>query len=189
MSGNVRAGSITLPGQVGRILSGMGIAAMAAPLGFAPRGIYLVATGGLSADVLVQLGTGAGGRASRRIAVGPRGAWLSVAGWEVAGVEVLAVGDATTQVAWAWTATEPTGYDLLRIEVLDSSGGTVAVPEGARKLAVSGAIAGWTWRTNVAGVNLDIAQALAAGAFVDIQGTHFINVTPGIVGCWQVEPI
>lgn len=182
-----KAGRISQPGQRGVILSTSPINLIAGETGFRPEGLYLRTSTG-SASVIVRVGAGLGASATRRLTLGERGAWLSVAGWQVVGIDVESVSGTDVAVSYAWTATPPNGDTFLYVAALDSSGTAIAVPEGARKVATSAALAGLTFRSSPAGAALDLSVPTSAGIPVDVLGTHYVNATPGVIACWFIEP-
>lgn len=156
----------------------------------APQGLYLSVLAGPGAVLEITARAMGGGIATRRLSIGPAGAWLSVTGWSQIQVEILTVGSVDVRCAASLTRQAPPGnLRLILVETLDSSGALVPVPAGARRIAVSAVPGGMTWQTSQGGPVLVIPAALVAGTFADVAGTGFVNVVPGIVACWEMEAL
>lgn len=156
----------------------------------APRGLYFRLSAGIGALVKVSCTDHPGGTATRTFSLTPRGAWLSLVGWERVNVQVLDVSGATTVVEWGITTeAPPSGQQLLFVQTLDSSGAVVAVPEGAAQLAVSPALPAFAWSTNTGGGVLTQPVALAQGQLSPVLGAGFASAVPNVTACWILDPL
>ena len=184
-----KAAWVSQAGQTGVLFSGSPINLIAGDRGIRPEGLYLRCQAGRGAQVRVSVGAAMGASAARLLSLSPRGAWLSVAGWETVKIEVIGVAGTDVTVSYAWTAQSPIGYDVLFVNTLDATGAAIAVPEGARKLATTPAHAGLTFRTNDTGTDRDQIVATASGVPVDVVGAEYVNVVAGVIATWFLEPL
>lgn len=157
----------------------------------APRGLYFRLSAGLGATVKVSCTDHPGGTATRTFSLTPRGAWLSLVGWERVYVQVLTVSGTDTVVEWGLTTeAPPSGQQLLFVETLDSSGAVVAVPEGAAEIAVSPALPAFAWSTKTGpGVPLAQPAPLALAQLSPVLGGGFSNAVPNVTACWILDPL
>jgi len=163
-----------------------------APEGTRPLSLYLVANGTAPGAVKVSLTLGRSGRGGaevkREFHVDARGAWLSVAGWDVASLQYEA-GPSGMILAYAWlTLPVPSSRPIFFWQSI-AAPGTIPCPPGARVVTPAIADAGATWIQTDGGAPFVIAAPLVAGAPLLVAGSSLtILVAPQTV-CWELEPV
>lgn len=145
-----------------------------------------------SATVDLELGRSIGGaKIHRRFTLTPRGVWLSVVGWSSCKAKVEAMpGGGELEVSYAFLeAPCPSEFPLMLVDQV-TAGTAAPVPDGAARLGVGTADAGWLWRTQVGtGPVLDLAAPqLADGQQRPVMGAWYVPTVDSVVA-WELQQL
>ncbi len=145
------------------------------------RGLWInLVTDSQSDAVLCRLTVGeplGGGELQRLFTLTRKGVWLEVTSWGVVTLEAVSYSsdpDEKTEITYTWTTQPPRIADDLELVQVIAIGVAQAIPEGARRVALSLADAGWVWVTDQGAPVLLVVQPQPGGGFVnEVLGATF----------------